>query len=122
MRPWEETWGMAHYESGGILTTELHVGDGQHTCIPWADSRMGDGAEEDAARARLASAAPDMARLLFARWQKHAEDDAGNDSSDWYCLACGKGGLPHAPDCALVAALQKAGVIDAPPPVPESKP
>jgi hypothetical protein len=65
---------------------------------------------EDLPRLRLSSAAPDMARVLM--------DLRGNAE----CPVCGScvspvepawkvPPEPHAPDCALVAALRKAGML-----------
>lgn len=106
MKPWEEAW-FVHEDTAG--EPDVYRSPDPDTL---ARVLASDGTEpEDFARARLAAAAPEMARLLLSRYEKHAENDAGNDSTDWYCLACGRGGLPHAPDCRLVAVLRKAGVI-----------
>ena len=68
---------------------------------------MGVTEEHNAAVATLAAAAPDLARALLAvEWVDR----------NW-CIVCdginpsdADGGQGHAPDCALAAALRKAGV------------
>ena len=102
MKPWEETWSEHELQLCG------HDND----------------APGDAERRRLASAAPDMARVLLA--VEFIEcGDCVNPMRD-VCPCCqsrtmlpkrpGEIGQPydvhpgkHAPDCALDAALRKAG-------------
>lgn len=102
VKPWEETWSThgsdeVANERGTIASFGSEAGDYERTL--------------------LASAAPDMARVLIAiEWG--ATDEGDND----VCPSCGFGAfvrpdpkLPkvragHRPDCALDAALRKAGV------------
>lgn len=87
MNVWDETW--------SALSIEVSVG-------PY------DGQNE--ARDQLASAAPDMARVLLAlEWTQDYRDDVRS------CPVCGgweTGGLNagHEKNCTLDAALRKAGV------------
>jgi len=61
--------------------------------------------ESSAARAQLAAAAPDMARLLI----EFAHLDGDLDACPW----CADDGAraQHAPTCPLAAALRKAGIL-----------
>lgn len=66
---------------------------------------------DDAGRAKLAAAAPEMARALLAiEWEGNIQDEAG-------CPECGalvrttmRPGKVHLDDCSIDAALRKAGV------------
>jgi len=69
----------------------------------WFDSRP-EVLNERLARQRLASAAPDMARVLL-------EIEYSPNDGIWFCPSCDcRVTDGHAPDCALDAALRKAGV------------
>jgi hypothetical protein len=106
MKPWEERW--AHDGSAdlrlvesGELTTSLASFDEDH-------ARPGGGLLAHD-RCELAAAAPDMARVLLAiEWGGHCM------SYGHHCPSCGAypcdGEKGHKPDCALDAALRKAGV------------
>ena len=62
---------------------------------------MTSNTDEDIARARLAAAAPEMARLLLASPPFSVAD----------CAWCGiSKNVDHLPDCKLMAVLRKAGV------------
>lgn len=68
------------------------------------------GSEEgDHERARLASAAPDMARVLLALIDPERLDEEGRRAG---CPTCGvdTGFESCLPDCALTAALRRAGL------------
>ncbi len=91
MKPWEETWRQSEAypedvfgrEGGDILFEGVECSDQAHSH----------------ARAQLAAAAPEMARLLLELEWDHAE-----------CNICG-GTHEHESDCRLVAVLRKAGVL-----------
>ena len=91
MKPWEQTW--------EAIGSDL-------TMPPGAEFFGGDGTEADEANAKLAAAAPDMARALLAiEWRGGVQGDSG------MCPSCSVfAGFSHAPNCALDAALRKAGV------------
>lgn len=96
MKPIDETWSVDH---GDIVTSD---GD----CV-FEQSYTGESPNEDERR-QLASAAPDMARVLLSlSIERH--DETGRRLG---CAACGAdiGIEPHTSDCALDAALRKAGV------------
>lgn len=101
MKPWEETWeadeDMPDVRNGDALVLRA----------------LGDGSED---RAKLAAAAPEMARLLL----KHQWDTnnvcpecrgARVDDDDEQPLP---GGYGHAKDCGLVSVLRKANVLGLP--------
>ncbi len=99
MKPWEETWHMDPNEGAPVITTG-------------PDGFRGTFDEEDAAR--LAAAAPAMARLLLKLewlWREGSErhrcpscdGEATHASKPW------RGG--HAPDCELATVLRAAGVL-----------
>ena len=79
--PWEETWAPERFLSKGTD-------------------------DEDQRRARLASAAPEMARLLM----EFAYLDGDCDVCAW-CADDEVTRGQHSNDCRLVAALRKAGVL-----------
>jgi hypothetical protein len=108
-KPWEEAWDaedhcdVDEFYGAGVqlVPWQLYLVDTEE-CHPFSQLK---------ARARLASAAPDLVRVLLAvEWGCPGR----------YCLSCGEtepgidaegdrsGG--HAPDCALDLALRKAGV------------
>jgi hypothetical protein len=121
MKPWEETWdyhgrvqvpgdGRAH---GARLYSDNHE---EEWATAWG--------EDSVARARLAAAAPEMARLLLSlQWV-----DTSDGEYRERCPVCqnrtrlppdGRMGIPlqihddrHSDSCALVAVLRKAGVLD----------
>lgn len=105
MKPWEETW-----RWNGLHPLDVFGPDGGDLLFEGAVIRNdSDGPE----RAKLAAAAPEMARLLLElEWadpRNHWSDDGANSNG---CCVCGeykKDG--HKPDCALVAVLRKAGVL-----------
>ena len=103
MRAWEETWRLGEEKS---RTVELEVvggprfgylQTGPHFMLPAQQSD----ADFARARARLAAAAPEMARLLLEA--HHIKDRA--------CFDCGRV-LIHRGDCQIVALLRKAGVLE----------
>lgn len=124
MKPWEETWEAR--EVGGTWQVRMPE---QPPHRAWLNvhpiGEMDCPHPDEAARARLAAAAPEMARLLV-------ELSGGVDTSDGEyrerCPVChdrtmlppdGRPGIPvdlhpgaHSPDCRLVAVLRKAGVIE----------
>jgi hypothetical protein len=79
----DEGWRAVSAKETGNMN-ELHHGPGQHGCLPWGYD------DEDMASCRLASAAPDMARVLLR--------------------AVDAGLLPGRLEDEAVAALKKAGV------------
>lgn len=92
MKPWEETWEFAsEAQTGG--NAEVHYGDSQQCVAPFMFDEP----------ARLAAAAPEMARLLKDAYENTRD---GNEM----CFACG-GRSGHQESCALVAVLRKAGVL-----------
>lgn len=96
---WEESWSMALNKRG---ISELSYSSDEHT---FADAWC----EDDTERFRLASAAPDMVRVLLAvEWVDNNTDEPGRYTR--HCSACQEYFPKHAPDCALDAALRKAGV------------
>lgn len=105
-KPWEETW------KNKIYRGELRLVD-EHGMMTDNLAWFGDSDEKgeafDIARARcqLASAAPDMARLLLElEWTGERQEEQCCPS----CFAEVRRKEPHAPDCALATALRKAGV------------
>lgn len=118
-KPWEETW---FAESCARLTRA----DGPDP--QWGDRRhVADVAEDSDERARLASAAPDMARVLLAiewaggrpegppecpscRADEYEDVIVGPTTHDAAGRYIGYRKREHEPDCALDAALRKAGV------------
>lgn len=119
MKPWEETWTT---DGDGVIYAEPNTPAARlPSRFAWEQAtnfgafgnlrEPGGGfnaTDEDNARAELASAAPDMARVLLAiEWE---------GSDDFVLCPCCKSraaGLPdrqHAADCALDAALRKAGI------------
>lgn len=95
-KPWEETWRAL---GGGIVCGDMTPDS--WSCAFWHPSGPID---ERAARARLAAAAPDLARaLLSVEW----EDYSGR--CPW-CSAIR--GADHRADCERQSALKKAGVIE----------
>lgn len=95
-KPWEEAWRAL---GGGIVCGDMTPDS--WSCAFWHPSGPID---ERAARARLAAAAPDLARaLLSVEW----EDYSGR--CPW-CSAIR--GADHRADCERQSALKKAGVIE----------
>lgn len=84
MKPWEETW------EDDVVEIAAHVAYTPE-------------------RRRLASAAPDMARVLLALIDPERLDEEGRRAG---CPTCGvdTGFETCTADCALTAALRKAGV------------
>lgn len=65
MKPWEETWAQGDDPQTDGVAICPEYRDGEMTCaLDWFDARRG-GTGEPEARARLAAAAPEMARLLL---------------------------------------------------------
>lgn len=99
MKPWEETW-KAHWDSD--YSVNLRTTEGRTV------GTFGAGGPEGVARAELAAAAPDMARVLLAVEWAGRSSQGGDDGM---CPACDRWKeRGHMPDCALDAALRKAGV------------
>lgn len=112
LKPWEETW---EYERAG----SMRMPDGDAHFGPLA----GDVSEDNVARARLASAAPEMARVLL-----DTEWSGWDGENGMACPSCGAPAwVPpirhdadgkyvghtegtHRPDCPLDSALRKAGI------------
>jgi len=98
---WEETW-------------EPRVCCENHVYIEEDGQEIGrfdgiDDAQWHAARAKLAAAAPEMARLLV-EFQYEGAGVAGEPAQ---CIACGREQImpgSHEADCRLVAVLRKAGI------------
>jgi len=131
MKPWEETWS----ECDGVISAQQNThAEMLESRFPWEQGTnfgaFGDLTEAspfnptsaDADRARLAAAAPEMVRVLLAiEW-------SGSDEEGSKCASCGEREYAppalydeagkylsytpgsHSPDCALDAALRKAGV------------
>lgn len=96
MKPWEEEWEAVQRSHG---KWHLHCVEGQEEeATFWGD--------DDAGRCRLAAAAPEMARLLL----RYAE--GVGPSADGDCPECDEPVRHrHKAKCALLAVLNKAGVI-----------
>jgi hypothetical protein len=92
MKVWEETWEAL---DGWVVA---QARDTNKNVALAADRRIGYEAD-----AKLMAAAPDMARVLLA-----VEWGGLTDPCAHVCPACGRS--EHTPDCALDAALRKAGV------------
>lgn len=106
MKSWEENWRLEHHDESGQYW---------YLSTPGSPIRVYGYEDEPEvkARARLASAAPEMARVLLAvEWMPHPETELrfcpscdGEYPEDFpNCLDAG-----HRPGCALDAALRKAG-------------
>ena len=103
--PHEETW---YAEKQSLVRKRAPKPD---SMFAFLEDAVEDGEGGDIARARLASAAPDMARVLLAcEW-------AWCEGREWkVCPSCSNDEpndsrrSGHASDCALDAALRKAGV------------
>ncbi len=96
MKPWEETWRLSE-DTAGELDVYMDL-DEEGACrrVLASDSANDD----DTARARLAAAAPEMARLLL-------EAQSWLDDSSAYHGTSGGRDF----DARLVAVLRKAGVL-----------
>ena len=108
----DEVWLAIEQPGASQSLPSIWCGQEEIAVIYEAEARVG----HQNARARLASAAPDMARVLLeAEW-------GDRDSTEWgswaVCFSCG-GTKPdepghrdtgHKPDCGLDAALRKAGL------------
>lgn len=116
-KPWEEAWSnerdalrLATGEPFALISITNHDRDAYHA-VPGRDASLGAQIEAQQAavraRARLAAAAPELTRALLAvEWSGRERYES------WpACPVCeaGEGGR-HADDCALDAALRKAGV------------
>jgi hypothetical protein len=88
-KPWEETW---HYDHNDET---IATADGEYV----ANTELG---ESSGARAKLAAAAPEMARLLLEMVPLVEMDDV--------CPTCCCR-TEHAADCRLVLVLLKAGAL-----------
>lgn len=109
---WEETWeadNSASSHSGVFIQFRNGVG-GRVLAETFNTPRFTGYAEPGVMldRAKLAAAAPEMARLLLeAQWASF-----GNYGSCSACPWCASENNPrHEPDCELVAVLKKAGVL-----------
>lgn len=75
------------------------------------DARSADLVERDYESARLASAAPEMARVLLAiEWSGMEWNRSGGSTRCPSCRSQAVTARRHAPNCALDAAIRKAGV------------
>jgi hypothetical protein len=106
MSPWEETWELDAppqawpYNGARVTTPDGDVQFGEEHG-PRGES-WHEATEAQAARARLAAAAPEMARALL-RFMYDREDGA--------CLGCGVySTMEHKDRCIIAVALRKAGV------------
>lgn len=99
MNVWDETWEQA--DTGNVALEQ----DGPTVLV--VARRAGD--QHARERARLASAAPDMAHVLLG-FAGERRDETGRRLP---CPVCGAdiGAEAHAARCALIAALRKAGVV-----------
>lgn len=101
MKPWEETWEaiiwMHDVEQRPIWAVETNHNPPRAGEVELPICEFSPG---DAERAKLAAAAPEMARMLLELEWHHAE-----------CLVCGET-HKHAPDCRLSALLRKGGIVD----------
>ena len=105
--PHEETW---YAEKQSLVRKRAPKPD---SMFAFLEDAVEDGEGGDIARARLASAAPDMARVLLAcEWADNSSEEYAPE-----CPSChaqgpyeGEPSKGHAPDCALDASLRKAGV------------
>jgi hypothetical protein len=102
MKPWEEEWGVGGYGELTYREPDPSLPKGE-VFIPW--SNVARPTQENLARVDFAAAAPDMARALLAiEW---SGNEAGTACpAHLHCDAR----TGHAIDCALDAALRKAGV------------
>jgi len=104
--PTQETWAIEEHDNpeDGCLLVICAPGGTQ---LALFSAEMAEDEDEDIARARLASAAPDMARVLL----ELVDWDMRGDGRCFYCGlgVPGEGPEKHKPDCALDAALRKAG-------------
>lgn len=87
MKPWEETW-MVFEANKGFPAFAAEVGPHE---VRVFESHSGD--DDDIPRAKLAAAAPEMARLLAKIRQTYVPDDAAAKE--------------------IIAVLEKAGALDA---------
>lgn len=117
IRPWEETWSVRD-DTAGEHDVHVEWGPDSHGRI-LAEERPDYG--DSLGRARLAAAAPEMARLLLEKeWSGGDVNYATGSGRMWLpkCLVCGgvkahpqAGSSGHRKDCRLVAVLRKAGVL-----------
>ena len=98
-RFWEtETWSVIDPDDDG---DDCCIADGKGNVL------VEDGL--DIADARIMAAAPDLVRALLAvEWVDNDTDATGRYTQ--HCPSCDAYFPKHAPDCALDAALRKAGV------------
>lgn len=106
MKPWEENW--IEFEANAGFPAFAAKVSGQELRV--FESLSGD--DDDISRARLAAAAPDMARVLLEiEWDgedSRCPDCGGLNPKFWPNRAQPEDG--HKKDCKLDAALRKAGV------------
>lgn len=107
MKPWEERWFTKMKGAGVELLRERETGDDIPLIARSFEQASGD---MQLARMNLAAAAPEMARALIAiEWD--GGDVAGNSICPFCCAdKYPEEGRNHKPDCALAAALRKAGI------------
>ena len=111
MKVWEEDWTRDNDSSCSWVLSSKSAPDYRGRFARFEDYEDEPG-ELQGARACLAAAAPELVRALLAVEWKGVEDYDPVAA----CPACGGhpplGNLPgrHEPDCALDAALRKAGV------------
>lgn len=116
-KPWEETWEYRAPKADIGYVTPFQTVCGFLSVDEDAELNP---PEDARARAKIASAAPEMARLLLAlEW---SGSECYYDGCDAVCPCCRKEGPrksrfsakilggEHAEDCALAAVLRKAGV------------
>jgi len=107
MKPWEESWTAVSAKQSGNCN-ELHYGEGQHGCIPWGYD------DDDFASAKLAAAAPEMARIIIEMacsrncdycYQKIDRYESPPGSGElmpyWHC---------HSDLCPIRVVMAKAGI------------
>ena len=102
MKPWEETWTT---DWASDYTVTILRGDSYRV------AQFNAGGPEGVARARLAAAAPDMARLLLKlEWSDVDYDAATYCPSCWASYPWKPSDLGHRDDCEWLAVMRKAGV------------
>lgn len=107
MKVWEEEWGISGYGELTRREPDASLPKGE-VYVPWAESVRPT--STNLARVQLAHAAPDMARALLAvEWSGPDPFQAGGGGCCPACSAIGADGR-HRSNCAIDAALRKAGV------------
>lgn len=106
-KPWEEEWRAEH--DPAINAWDLVCARDGTELAHRGNFLTMDDPGFDEARARLASAAPDMARVLLHLYENEPECVVCHEQV-WWDDTTDTQVRPHTKDCALDAALRKAGV------------